>query len=184
MSVPAALKFTYEDYALLPEDRRYEVIDGEPFLTPAPTPNHQDIVLELVTRLRDFVNAGQLGRVVLSPCDVLLSRHDILQPDIFFVAAGREGIVGDKYVDGAPDLVIEVLSPSTEPRDREGKAKRYAMFGVREMWIIDPGSRTIEVLENSGQGFRPHVTFGGSELVRSTVLPGLDLPAASIFRRA
>jgi Uma2 family endonuclease len=184
MSVPAALKFTYEDYCLLPEDRRYEVVDGEPFLTPAPTPNHQDIVLELVTRLREFVNARKLGRVVLSPCDVLLSKYDILQPDIFFIATGREGIVGEKYIDGAPDLVVEVLSPSTESRDREAKAKRYAIFGVREMWLIDSGSRTIEVLENGGQGFRPHGTFGGSDLVRSTVLPGLDLSAASIFRPA
>jgi len=182
MSVPAALKFTYADYALLPEDRRYEVIDGELSMTPAPTPSHQDVVLELVARLRAFVTARRLGRVVLSPCDVVLSKYDILQPDVFFVASDREAIVGEKYIEGAPDLVVEVLSPSTESRDREIKAKRYAAFGVREMWLVDPMQRAIEVFVNSGGGFRPEGRFVANDLVRSTVLPGLEFPAASVFR--
>ncbi len=182
MSVPAALKFTYEDYCLLPEDRRYEVIDGEPFLTPAPTPNHQDVVLELVSLLREFVTTRRLGRVVLSPCDVVLSQYDILQPDIFFIAAGREGIVGEKYIAGAPDLVIEVLSPSTETRDRVAKAKRYATFGVREMWLVDPAAKTIEVLANSEEGFRTQALYGEAETVRSVVLTGFEFPAAQVFR--
>ncbi len=182
MTLPAALKFTYEDYALLPEDRRYEVIDGEPFLTPAPTPSHQDVVLELVRLLADFVQSRRLGRVVLAPCDVVLSKFDILQPDIFFIAAERESIVGQKYIEGSPDLVIEVLSPSTATRDREAKAERYATFGVREMWLIEPGTRTIEVFVNAGEGFRLHGRFATDDLVRSTVLAGLEFPAASIFR--
>jgi Uma2 family endonuclease len=182
MSVPAALKFTYEDYVLLPEDRRYEVIDGEPFLTPAPTPNHQDVVLELVRILADFVQTHSLGRVVLSPCDVVLSQFDIVQPDIFFIAAGREGIVGEKYIAGAPGLVIEVLSPSTETRNRVAKAKRYATFGVREMWLVDPEAKTIEVLVNSEEGFRRQALYGEAETVRSVVLPGFEFPAARAFR--
>ncbi len=182
MTLPAALKFTYEDYALLPEDRRYEVIDGELFLTPAPTPNHQDVILELVRLLADFVEARRLGRVVLAPCDVVLSKFDILQPDIFFIAAERESIVGPKYIEGPPDLVVEVLSPSTATRDREAKAKRYATFGVREMWLIEPETRTIEVFVNAGEGFRLYGRFATNELVRSTVLAGLEFPAASILR--
>jgi len=182
MSVPAALKFTYEDYALLPEDRRYEVIDGEPFLTPAPSPKHQDVVLELVTILREFVTARRLGKVVLSPCDVLLSKFDIFQPDIFFIAAGRESIVGEKYISGAPDLVVEVLSPSTETRDREAKAKRYATFGVREMWLVDPIRKTIEVLVGSEEGWRRVALYAEGDTVRSVILSGLEFPAAPVFR--
>lgn len=182
MSVPAALKFTYEDYCLLPEDRYYEVIDGEPFLTPAPTPDHQDVVLELVRILADFVQTHSLGRVVLSPCDVVLSQFDILQPDIFFIEAEREAIVGKKYTAGAPDLVIEVLSASTETRDRVAKAKRYATFGVREMWLVDPAAKTIEVLVNSKEGFRRQALYGEAETVRSVVLPGFEFSAARVFR--
>jgi Uma2 family endonuclease len=102
MTVPAALKFTYEDYALLPEDRRYEVIDGEPFLTPAPTPNHQDVVLGLARLLADFVQTRALGRVYVSPCDVVLSEFDVLQPDVFFIATDRASLIGEKYIAGAP----------------------------------------------------------------------------------
>ncbi len=183
MSVPAALKFTYEDYCLLPEDRRYEVVDGELFLTPAPTPRHQDVVLELASVLREFVKARGLGRVVLSPCDVVLSKHDILQPDIFFIAASRKTLIGENYVDGAPDLVIEVLSPSTELRDREAKAKIYATHGVREMWLVDPEARTMEILVNSPEGFRREALCRETGTVRSAVLPGLEFPAATIFRQ-
>jgi len=182
MSVPAALKFTYEDYALLPEDRRYEVIDGEPFLTPAPSPKHQDVVLELVRILADFVQRRSLGKVVLSPCDVLLSKFDIFQPDIFFIAAGREAIVAEKYIAGAPDLVVEVLSPSTESRDREAKAKRYATFGVREMWLVDPIRETIEVLIRSDEGWGRAALYSEGDTVRSVILSGLEFLAAPVFR--
>jgi Uma2 family endonuclease len=182
MSVPAALKFTYEDYCLLPEDRRYEVIDGEPFVTPAPTLMHQAVKMRLVRILEDFVAASGSGVVLDAPVDVLLSRHDIFQPDILLISGGRRGILGEKYVDGAPDLVVEVLSPSTESRDRDAKAKRYATFGVREMWLVDPAAKTIEVMVNDGEGFRREAIYGEGENVRSTILTGLVFPAGPVFR--
>jgi Uma2 family endonuclease len=182
MSVPAALKLTYEDYCLLPEDRRYEVIDGEPFLTPAPTLFHQAVLSRLNRLLEDFVQATGLGVVLQAPCDVVLSTFDILQPDTFFVSAPRRPILTEKYVAGAPDLVVEVLSPSTESRDRVAKAKRYATFGVREMWLVDPDAKTIEVLVNSAEGFRREALYGEADTVRSTILSGLEFPAGPIFR--
>jgi Uma2 family endonuclease len=182
MSVPAALKFTYEDYALLPEDRRYEVVDGELLLTPAPTTFHQMVKRRLGRILEDFVEAGGLGLVLDAPCDVVLSDFDVLQPDILFVSTARRSIVGEKYVGPAPDLVIEVLSPSTETRDRVAKAKRYAASGVREMWLVDPSAKTIEVLVNSEEGFRRWAIFGESDTVRSVILAGLELAAAPVFR--
>lgn len=182
MTVPAALRFTYEDYELLPEDRRYEVLDGELFMTPAPTPFHQIVLIRLMRLLDDFVEARGLGTVLLAPCDVVLSRYDVLQPDILFVSGKRRSIIGEKYVGPAPDLVVEVLSPSTESRDRIAKAKRYATFGVQEMWLVDPAAKTIEILVNTEDGFRRESLYSEAEYVRSVILRGLEFPAKPIFR--
>ena len=137
MSVPESLRFTYEDYVLLPEDRRYEVIDGELCPTPAPTPYHQIVKGRIERLLQDHVEGAKLGMVLDSPCDVVLSQFDVLQPDIFFISSERLAIIGEKYISDGPELVIEVLSPGTRKRDRVWKAKRYAHFGVRE---VDCGS--------------------------------------------
>src|SRR5712692_1310701 len=107
MSVPAALKFTYEDYCLLPEDRRYEIIDGEPLLTPAPTLFHQAVSERIGRLLGDFLRSTGLGVMFYAPCDVVLSPHDVVPPDILVVLTGRKGILTEKYIAGAPDLVIE-----------------------------------------------------------------------------
>jgi len=180
MSVPESLRFTYEDYVLLPEDRRYEVIDGELFLTPAPVPYHQLVAKRIFVVLNEHVSQSRLGEAFFAPCDVVLSRFDVLQPDIFFIAAERMSIIGEKYISEAPDLVIEVLSPSTARRDRIAKAKQYAKFGVRELWIADPKRRTIEVFVNAG-GFRREARYGGAEILRSPLLAGLEVPLDRVF---
>jgi Uma2 family endonuclease len=182
MSVPAALKFTYEDYALLPEDRRYEVIDGELFPTPAPTLFHQAVSERIGHRLREHLRRTGAGVMFYAPCDVVLSTHDVVQPDILVVTTERRAILSDKFVAGAPDLIVEVLSPSTESRDRVAKAKRYAAFGVREMWLVDPAAKTIEVLVNAGDGFRRDSLDAEGDTVRSAILSGLEFPAAPVFR--
>ncbi|HLN79599.1 MAG TPA: Uma2 family endonuclease [Thermoanaerobaculia bacterium] len=181
MSVTESLRFTYDDYARLPDDRRYEVIDGELFLTPAPTPYHQIVKGRIERLLENHVERGSLGMVLDAPCDVVLSKFDVLQPDIFFISAGRLATIGEKYISDAPDLVIEVLSPGTRRRDRTLKSKRYALFGVREMWIADPERKTIEVFVNSGDGFRRDAAFGGEDVLRSPLLPGLEVPLARVF---
>jgi len=181
MGVPESLRFTYEDYLLTSDDRRYELVDGDLFLTPAPTPNHQQIAGELFARLREFVEGQRLGRVVIAPCDVVLSRYDVVQPDVFFVRAERLSIIGEKNIQGAPDLVIEVLSPSTEERDRQMKAKLYARSGVRELWIVDPAAKTIELYAGSGAAFRRVALFTIADTVRSAVLPGLEISLALVF---
>jgi len=182
MSVPESLRFTYEDYVLLPEDRRYEVIDGELYLTPAPTPYHQIVSRRIERLLEDHVERVKLGIVLDAPCDVVLSRFDVLQPDILFVSTDRLGVIGEKYVTDAPDLVVEVLSPGTRKRDRVWKAKRYARFGVREMWIADPDKKTIEVLVNTEEGFRRQAAYARDDVLRSSILPGLRVPLTRVFR--
>jgi Uma2 family endonuclease len=181
MSVPESLRFTYEDYARLPDDRRYEVIDGELFLTPAPTPYHQLVKQRIEQFLLEHVESRGLGQVLDAPCDVVLSRFDVLQPDIFFVSSGRLAVIGEKYISDAPDLVVEVLSPGTRKRDRVFKSKRYARFGVREMWIADPDKKTIEVHVNAEKSFRREALYAGDDVLLSPLLPGLEVPLARVF---
>jgi Uma2 family endonuclease len=181
MSTPASLRFTYEDYLLLPEDRRYEIIDGDLFMTPAPGTPHQRLVGRLYHFLDEHVRKEELGEVLLSPCDVVLSPTDVVQPDVLFIAAERRSIIGEKYISAAPDLVVEVLSPSTEERDRTLKTKPYARFGVRELWLAESGAKTIEVLANSGDGFRQEAAFGLGAVLRSPLLLGLEIPVAGLF---
>ena len=181
MSTPASLRFTYEDYLLLPEDRRYEIIDGDLFMTPAPGTPHQRLIGRLYHFLDDHVRTGKLGEVLIAPCDVVLSPTDIVQPDLLFVAADRASIIGEKFISAAPDLVVEVLSPSTEDRDRTLKMKLYARAGVRELWIADTKEKKIEVLINSADGFRQEAAFGLGATLRSSLLPGLQIPIVEVF---
>jgi Uma2 family endonuclease len=181
MSVPESLRFTYADYARLPDDRRYEVIDGELYPAPAPTPYHQLVKQRIEQFLLEHVESGGLGQVLDAPCDVVLSRFDVLQPDIFFVSSGRLAVIGEKYISDAPDLVVEVLSPGTRKRDRVFKSKRYARFGVREMWIADPDKKTIEVMVNTEKGFRREGLYVGGDVLLSPLLPGLEVPLARVF---
>ena len=181
MSVPESLRFTYEDYARLPDDRRYEVIDGELFLTPAPTPYHQLVKQRIEQFLLKHVESRGLGQVLDAPCDVVLSRFDVLQPDIFFVSSGRLAVIGEKYISDAPDLVVEVLSPGARKRDRVFKSKRYARFGVHEMWIADPDKKTIEVHVNAEKSLRREALYAGDDVLVSPLLPGLGIPLARVF---
>ena len=181
MSTPASLRFTYEDYLLLPEDRRYEIIDGDLFKTPAPGTPHQRLIGRLYRYLDDHVRSRKLGEVLVAPCDVVLSPTDVVQPDLLYVTAARSAIVGEKFISAAPDLVVEVLSPSTEDRDRTLKTKLYARFGVRELWIADTKEKRIEVLTNSGDGFRQEAVFGLGTVLRSSLLSGLEIPIADVF---
>jgi Uma2 family endonuclease len=119
--------------------------------------------------------------VLDAPCDVVLSDFDVLQPDIFFISSGRLAAIGEKYISDAPDLVVEVLSPGTRRRDRTLKSKRYARFGDREMWIADPDRKTIEVFVNSGEIFRRDATYREEDVLRSPLLPGLEIPLARVF---
>src|SRR3990172_11022780 len=118
----AATKMTYDQYCLLPEDgKQYELIDGELCMTPAPRPKHQEIVLRIAQELDGFVRKNGLGKVFVSPVDVLLDRHTVVQPDVLFISQSRVSIVGEEAIEGAPDLVVEVLSPSTFYKDLRKK---------------------------------------------------------------
>ncbi len=181
MALPAALRFTYSDYLLLPEDRRYELIEGDLLMTPAPTTSHQRISRNIEFVLHAHVSERCLGEVLDAPCDVVLSESDVVQPDILLVLAERTAIIREAAIEGAPDMVVEILSPATATRDRVAKPKLYARHGVREMWIVDPQVRSIEVHVNEGEGFHRVSCFEAHDTLRSPLLPDLVLPLEKVF---
>ena len=143
MLQPKLIKLTVRSYMSIPEgdDKRYELIDGELILAPSPVTQHHRISRNLLRALDEFVEPQSLGELFYAPMDVVLSDHDVFQPDISFISNNRLHIIGDRNIQGSPDLVIEILSPSTETRDRDIKLEQYLRFGVREYWLIDPQER-------------------------------------------
>lgn len=181
MSLPGP-RFTYEDYKLLPEDKRYEIAEGELLVTPAPNSRHQDILAHLVVRILTFVDAGGLGKVLPAPTDVILANDSVVQPDLLFVSRDRQGIIDPQGgVHGAPDLVIEILSPATAGRDRVVKRKLYGKYGVREYWIVDPDAKSIEVLLPQHSGLETWRVFPCGSALTSPLLDGLHLPVDQVM---
>jgi Uma2 family endonuclease len=173
-------RLTYEDLLDTPEDRnRYEIVDGRMVVTPAPIPLHEQLTIRLTLHVGPFVVSQHLGQVFTAPVDVRLSPHDIVEPDFLFIRQHRLGIVGPTLIDGAPDLVVEILSPSTRERDLNQKAALYAAAGVPEYWIVDPEARTVTVLVLRHGHCEPVPIVDGH--IASVVLPGLTIDPAAIF---
>ena len=174
------LKFTYRHYCQLPEGDRRELIEGDFYVVPAPNVRHQIISRNLGARLWEFVRKNGLGLILWVPTDVLLSQESVVQPDILFVSNERRGIITEPNIAGAPDLVVEVLSPGTADRDREMKLSLYARHGVREYWIVDPDAEAVQVMELGPEG-AAGVRMHTSGSVRSDLLPGLNVTFDEIF---
>lgn len=175
------IKFTYEDYVNAPEDKRYELLDGDLIVVPSPKQSHQRILIKLATRLDNFVSNMGIGQVYVAPFDVVLSDNDVVQPDLLFISNERAGILTEDNVQGAPDLVIEIRSPGTEQRDRIFKRSLYARHGVKEFWIVDPSGGNIEVLMLGESGFELEATYQKSDTLTSTALQGLNLNLNEVF---
>lgn len=175
------IKFTYQDYLLLPEEKRYELIGGELFMVPSPTEYHQRISLNLAFVLAKFVREKGLGSVYYAPLDVVLSPDDVVQPDILFISRERQGIITEKYIRAAPDLVIEIMSQASKERDTVLKKKLYAKYGVRELWLVDPEAKSIEVLTSTEAGLETWRVFTTDSLLRSPLLSGLTIDLREVF---
>ncbi len=176
-----AIKFTYQDYLNTSDDKRYELIDGELILAPAPRRDHQTVQGNLGSPIHHFVRSNALGVFYFAPRDVVLSDTDILQPDLMFISNERIHIDTEAEIWGGPDLVVEILSPSTAGRDRTVKQVLYAQHGVNEYWIVDPGAHTIEVLRPGEQGLETVATYGEGDTLTSPILPGFSIPVDEVF---
>ena len=174
-------KLTYADYCLTPDDERYELLDGELIVAPAPNSDHQRVDAKLGWRLAQFVEERDLGQVFFAPYDVVLSETDVVQPDLLFISKGRAYIITPANAHGAPDLVAEILSPSTVERDRTFKCALYARYGVSEYWLVDPDARTVTVLLLEASAFAEVARYGAGQTLTSPTLPGLAVNLDDIF---
>lgn len=175
---------TYEDYAALPYDgKRYELIDGELQLVPAPTLSHQDLAGQIYLLLRLYLGSHPGGRVFISPVDVVLGPHQVLQPDVLYVSPERLKVLTEPNVQGAPDLVVEVLSTGTSRRDTGRKRQLYDEYGVREYWIVHQKVVEVDVYRRGAAGRLARVaSLEAGDVLETPVLPGLHLAVASIYQ--
>ncbi len=177
-----SLKYTHADLLQMPDDgKRREIIDGDLYVTPSPINYHQMILFNLTMAFGKFLETHPLGKLRFAPLDVILSDYDVLEPDLLLVLNEHKDFLQD-WVRGAPDLVIEILSPSTEARDRGIKLKAYARFGVREYWIVDPVAQVVEVYRLTAEGFHLAGIFAKGNSVETPLLPGFSLAVAAIFQ--
>ncbi len=174
-------KATYADYRELPEGAPYQLIDGELVMAPSPTRYHQIVSGELEFALRQFVKQHEVGEVYDAPFDVYFSETEVYQPDIVFVSNERRAILTDAGASGAPDLIVEVLSPSTGYYDLTHKKHVYAASGVREYWIADPQERYVEVHANRNGVFERISLVQESGVVASDVLEGFSVSLDTLF---
>jgi len=152
-------------------------------MAPAPNLYHQDIAGKFYNLISNFLAKAPLGRVFIAPCDVYLSEHDVVQPDVLFVASSNLGILQEDGVHGAPDLVIEVLSPATAQLDKKSKRRIYARAGVKELWLVDPLLLQIQLYDFARDPAKPVRLIEEDETFSTPLLPGLAISVADIFKR-
>ena len=178
---PQPRSFTYRDYLDTPDDVRYQLIEGDLVREPAPTTTHQTVLVNLAVLLAPFVKSNGLGRVFTAPTDVYLSDTNVVQPDVLFVSAARAHLITERDVHGAPDLVIEIASPSTERRDRQVKREIYARHGVSEYWLVHPVDRTVETFRLENRRFAAAGSYLGTDAFTTPLLPGLRIELDDVF---
>jgi len=176
-------KHTIKDYKLLPEGAPYQLIEGELVMVPAPNTFHQAISLNIIKKLSPYVDKKMAGILLYSPVDIYLNEENVYQPDIIFISRERKDIVKDDGIHGAPDMVIEILSPSTAYYDMKKKFKIYEKFGVKEYWIVDPEMKNVELFSLSEQGkYVMNADVTGEGTVKSGILNEFEITLEDVFR--
>lgn len=183
-SPKTTVKLTYVDLRALPEDgRRHEIIDGEHLLSPSPKTAHQRVLMRLSVALAAHAKRHGRGEVFAAPLDVVLTDSDVVQPDLLFVSNERHERTTEKNIQGAPDLVVEILSEWNRRIDEIVKRDLYGRHGVLEYWVVDPELETVKVYRASQQGF-PRVaelTMEAGNTLTTPLLPGFTLPLSEVF---
>ena len=181
--ISTAIKYTYADYLETSDDERYELLYGELVMAPAPREIHQSILGRLHIDMGVFLDEHNLGYIYFSPFDVVLSDENVVQPDLLFISNERAHIITPDNIQGAPDLVVEILSPATAERDKTVKFELYAEHGVQEYWIVDPDARTITVFLLDGGAFEEVDTYSEGETLTSPMLAGFTFKLEGKFRQ-
>ncbi len=187
-AAPAAnTRLTYDDFLLFPDDgKRHELIDGVHYVTPSPRLRHQDLVGRLFGAIFVYLQQHpEAGRMFLAPLDVVLSHYDIVVPDLIVIASDQAGIMTEKNIQGAPALVVEVLSKSTRKRDAQIKRRLFEQVGVREYWLVDPELDTVQVFRPTTEGRLARVeelTAEDGGTLTTPLLPGCGIDVRTLFR--
>ena len=182
---PAGVRWTIADLELFPDDnQRYEIVDGELFVSKAAGNRHQRVLLELTTELSIWNRATGLGVLLPTP-GLILGEADSVIPDVVWVSCERYAVIHgeDDHLHGAPELVVEVLSPgaTNARRDREAKLRMYSVYGVHEYWIPDPATETVAVYRRHQAQLRLEATLGHEDTLTSPLLPGFAVSVAQLF---
>jgi Uma2 family endonuclease len=180
------LKLTYDDFVLFSDDgKRHEIIDGEHYVTPSPKYRHQIILGNLYLLIASWLETRPIGRVILSPFDVLMSEFDIVEPDLLYLSNERAAtVITEKHARGIPELVVEIASPGTRRRDDGIKRRLYERAGVTEYWIVDPEVDRVRVYRRDGERFSRAIELAREhgDVLTTPLLPGLEMTLARLFR--
>jgi Uma2 family endonuclease len=178
------IRFTYEEYRVLPETGpRYQLVDGDLLMSPAPTFWHQELLMRLATALRVFAEGKRAGKVVCAPLDVILSDEDVFQPDIVFVSAGHRKLIVPEGIRGTPDLCVEVLSPTNRGVDLGTKRLQYAKYGLAELWIADPDANTLQVFRLQEDPNNAVAVLTARDTITTPLLPGFAMKLDKLFAK-
>jgi Uma2 family endonuclease len=181
---PDAPPLTVAEYKNLPETGpRYQLIEGDLYMAPAPNRFHQDISRNIQGALDRYLEANPIGILYNAPFDVYLTETDVFQPDLIVVLNASRSILTDAGAEGAPEFVVEILSPKTRKLDLVNKKRVYARLGVKELWIIDPEPGIIEIYRFEQSEAEPIAKLYPSDTLTTPQLPGFSMPAAAVFRR-
>ncbi|MBI2265541.1 MAG: Uma2 family endonuclease [Armatimonadetes bacterium] len=173
---------TYEDYLSLPDDRnRYQILEGELAVAPSPSVRHQKVSRNLELVLFSHVKARHLGEILYAPVDIVLDDINIVVPDMVFVSKARESFIKDKKIAGSPDLIIEILSPSSLRYDRISKTQIYAKHGVEWYWIVDADHQTIEEYHLEDHAYKIAGTYERDALFCPQIFPELQIPLSQVW---
>ena len=179
-----SVKLTYDDLVNLPDDgKRHEIIDGEHYVTPSPNTKHQAIVGNLHASMEIYAKRAGIGRMFVAPFDVFFSNINVVEPDLLYIARDRFDVLTAAHVRGAPDLAVEILSPSTRRTDEITKRKLYERFGVAEYWVVDPELDTVKIYRRRGASFErvAELTAEAADVLTTPLLPGWSMPLGEVF---
>lgn len=180
------VKLTYDDFVQFPDDGlRHELIDGEHYVTPSPNTKHQTVSLNLTVLIGSWLEQHPIGRLFHAPFDVVFSMFDVVEPDLLYLSNERAAeALTTLHVRGVPELVIEIGSPGTRKRDETVKRRLYERTGVSEYWVIDPELDAIRVYRREGDGFGrvDELSASASDVLTTSLLPGLEIPLSRVFR--
>ena len=172
-------KFSYEDYLKLDDDNKYELIEGELIVVPRPRPRHQKVLNKLVYAFEGFLQKNPVGEFY-TDLDVHLG-DAVVAPDLLYISKDRAQIVGELNVQGAPDLVVEVLSPATARYDKKEKGRLYFNRGVKEFWVVDPEDRLVEVYRAGETNWEWVGVFDAEDILTTPLLPGFELVLKNVL---